>query len=65
MLLFVESEAELGRERSSGGEEPTGGTDSFESDLPSEEEGGGGGEGIVIVGDNDKLSTRCEVASNS
>jgi hypothetical protein len=65
MLLFVEPEAELGRERSSGGEEPTGGTDSFESDLPPGEEEGGGEEGIVIVGDNDKLSTRCEVALNS
>ena len=57
MLLLVEPEAELGRERSSGGEEPTGGTDSFEPDLTSGEEGGGE-EGIVIVGDNDTLCTR-------
>jgi hypothetical protein len=62
MLLFVEPEAELGRE---GGQEPTGGTDSFEPDLPSGEEEGGGEEGIVIVGDNDTLSTRCEAALNS
>jgi hypothetical protein len=65
MLLFVEPEAELGRERSSGGEEPTGGTDSFEPDLPSGEEEGGGEEGIVMVGDNDTLSMRCGAALNS
>lgn len=66
MLLFVEPEAELGREWSSGGEELTSGTDSFEPDLPSGEEEGGNEEGIVvIVGDNDMLSTRCEAALNS
>ena len=65
MLLFVEPEAELGRERSSGGEEPKAGTDSFEPDLPSGEEGGGGEEGIVMVGDNDTLSMRCDAALNS
>jgi hypothetical protein len=65
MLLFVEPEAELGRERSSGGEEPTGGPDSLEPDLPSGEEEGSGEEGIVKVGDNDTLSTRCDAALNS
>ncbi len=65
MLLLVEPEAELGRERSSGGEDPTGGTDSFEPDLSTGEEEGGGEEGIEIVGVNDTLSTRCEAALNS
>lgn len=65
MLLFVEPEAELGRERSSRGEEPTGGTDSFGSELPSGEEEGGDEEGIIIVGGNDTLSMRCEAALNS
>jgi len=65
MLLFVEPEAELGRERSSGGEQPIGGTDSFEPDLPSGEEEGGGEEGIVMVGDNDTLSMRRDAPLNS
>jgi hypothetical protein len=65
MLLVVEPEAELGRERSSGAEEPTDGTDPFEPDLPSGEEEGRGEEGNVIGEDNTALSTRCEAVLNS
>jgi hypothetical protein len=64
MLLVVEPEAELGRERSSGAGEPTDGTDSFEPDLSSKDEEGGE-EGDPIVEDNTMLSTRREAASNS
>jgi hypothetical protein len=64
MLLVVEPEAELGRERSSGAGESTDGTDLFESGRPSEEEGRGEEED-AIVEDNTMLSTRCEAASNS
>ena len=62
MLLVVEPEAELGRERSSGVEESTDG--SFEPCLPSGEEKGRGEEGDVIVEDNTTLSTRCEAVLN-
>lgn len=64
MLLVVELEAEPGRERSSGAEEPADGTDPFEPDPPSGEEEGRGEEEIAIGEDNAALSTRCEAASN-
>jgi hypothetical protein len=64
MLLVVEPEAELGRERSSGAE-PTDGTDPFEPDLPFGEEEGRGEEENDIVEDNAASSTGCEAALNS